>query len=1499
MFSSDNTADRLTVAAISTVGGITVGATLASVIAWYIHQSKITEEKRYRDILPTDELIQNRGKENEFDVTKIYERILEENLYPVIVDEYKQKRCENFIESVKKLALPQQLENTSESFIPSIGKALNENNEINESGVYETLFDLFKEYKGKDKMDVYIAMMQVLENILILYKGFLVENLVAGEDESEKIKKINLAMINVVSTLANSPMFEHRDFRYAVWKTDREITLPKIINLLENIGKETIEIQQNLAIAKQGKEKQSAINKATLGIEEFFDRLGSKDTYQTDRYNMYLRKDGILKYTTNSIQNSMNDPDDLVPNIIKKHISNTYAVFKAPKIQSPKHSEFSYFNYLMNVTNENLREENSRKALLPRIATMTTDKFSKPLQSKDVESVASDIEECLKFFNIAQAMQADLNKRLDDYGWVNLCLTHEFQYRQKLIDIFLERAIEIAKDDILIENGYFEQCLARTNDHQFINTAKNEDKSYLAIGKDRISNADKNTLINSSSTINEHFNVPLNNMAHAKALSNTSIQLDNIKKIDKEWENLPKRASMNAAREGIQYTGSKRINISNEYLINIAFATQYDEKIQTALKQLNKIGDSKLNEYIDTLNEIKNTKFEFKIKETGTGYLAGMGVVKKTAYSISSDNRQNVVITPKALSDLQEFFAEYQLGFAKSAQPNLLLFEFTSEKLKLNIPTFHNKESINKFKNDLDYFTNKFNKFLEDFPNNGFSSAIKAKCEALTYQLDSLNNGIDTSEIEFERIEREQEKHKNNQVLSEIEARLKIKMQELTKYQEEVNSIIDTLFKENREVFEKLATSIKEKHANTDKILNEEKKTINELVNTTFSDIQKNIETIANQHTEINQLNENANKLASESNQISSQSNQAPLDQNLILIEKLKEMGPKIISEILNSVKTVHQKIIDDLQSKNTLLETEKTEINNKLEESKKLNAEMISEIAEIKECNTTVTEKLNLVSEELSRQTETITNVDNKLRTLSATVKSIIEKFNQTDIAASINAFEEDIKALNMTNIDQADTERIKRISENYIKSRPIIDFAVTLVQKITVDIDDIIKTNNLSKNSNEAMASNTREALDILLIEQRRINELEETAKKYIVAYDNILKRYVESLEKDKIANENRTRQIQEMSKNLNDAHQKLTQLHEKEISELTTKNESLLLENSTQKTTIINLENKISGLQINRANLESEYGNSLNNLTTNADSSQKKISNNLTMFGNHVTKELGSIKSVLEASENLISDNHKRASSDMDDAHSSLEQIQFDVSNMVETVSGNNILPTYDDPILKLRNLCTDFAITINSDYKTRLENEWFSKFGDEDYTGTQKHKWMTALKTKMVPGVSDDDFFETFRALLLIYFQNKDGNGAFNLKKTTIGKSVIELMNEPEYLDIRLQLFGSSKDLSYEKLAGKLKDVSNTAKNIALEEINKNNPREKLTIKQFGKVDNSLAKISDTLRLHKFDFKKHTKHNNKLLAEKDRMFKTVDPTQQANYNPFDNMMKPTPR
>src|SRR5205085_9814940 len=122
------------------------------------------------------------------------------------------------------------------------------------------------------------------------------------------------------------------------------------------IGQEAIVAHKKMSIVEISQQKFWKIWNFASYIAQALERMSVEPIYRLPRLNMYnpfKRKDRIIHYNINSWNDSLSDVNDIMANIIIKHIKNAYNTLFTESKEKNIAGAFSHTNYLLNKTNIN------------------------------------------------------------------------------------------------------------------------------------------------------------------------------------------------------------------------------------------------------------------------------------------------------------------------------------------------------------------------------------------------------------------------------------------------------------------------------------------------------------------------------------------------------------------------------------------------------------------------------------------------------------------------------------------------------------------------------------------------------------------------------------------------------------------------------------------------------------------------------------------------------------------------------------------------------------------------------------------------------------------------------------------------------------------------------------------------------------------------------------------------------------------------------------------
>jgi len=778
MFSATDNSMIAGLTGLAGLTSLTIGISFTAMITKLIEDSEKDRNQRIHNLIARKDLTQNSGKDNEYDVIKSYKTRLSA-LFNVIQQHYGLEKKNEFEKIIMSSALciksdEKDSHGNKMVYIPDLSIGLIKRNWLKHSGIDESIIEIFEAYKiakvtEKEGIDVNVAMMQILQNIIIIYKEFITENknipeniiaIKEGDDRSNKLspgklEAVNTAMTTFVKELENSCMFRDRSFKLIQFKeTKRQMNLPKIVKLINDMGEEAVNFQRKLTIIGMSNEKFKKLWNAASYFAQSLERMSESAIYKLPRldcYSPYKRKDGIIYYDIHSWNDSVSDKNDLMANVIIKHMRNAYSTFLTNFHKENKNEEFSHTNYLINLSSEPTSYEEFNKINLPSIAYIKTrtEKFNQALNECDLKNVIPYVNQYFNYIYIAAAMQADLSTQLNALGWQGLSLSGELEDRLKLISIFTKRALEIARNDILGETAYFRQFIERTNDADFINEALNQDESFYntITNHSHIIKADKDKQYDA--TPNAMFNISLNHMLHAEAMKKAGDEFHDIEIIDKKLSSITNSKSFN---ESIATNIPSKYD--DEFYYHLATICQDDNILKENILGMNGINGNinNLKQYIHCLDTIK--RYGAELFED---YIFPQENIADDDYTyIKTKFKQEYKIKGSILNKFHLFMKE------QSNKKQAIFKLGESYQYKRNDFLLKNKENILEYRNNIASFIKEliaeFNgQFHKKYHMNEyyyFFLSLEKKCNRLIKYVDQLNNGINIDEKEIENLKK-------------------------------------------------------------------------------------------------------------------------------------------------------------------------------------------------------------------------------------------------------------------------------------------------------------------------------------------------------------------------------------------------------------------------------------------------------------------------------------------------------------------------------------------------------------------------------------------------------------------------------------------------------------------------------------------------------------------------------------------------------------------------
>ena len=312
-------------------------------------------------------------------------------------------------------------------------------------------------------------------------------------------------------------------------------------------------------------------------------------------------------------------------------------------------------------------------------------------------------------------------------------LSNELEFRQQLIQIFLNRAIEIASSEILSEHSYFGQYIARMNDTEFVKAALDEDKSSFMTAFLKTFNQTFSAKIYDISNIkdedrrklyqvttkNETFNISLNQLAHAKDLNIAGNLLAESWQSNEQIILLAQQASVVADKK--PYSIKQAGTIDHEYLYVLAILCRADSTLKKMVMQIQtrRVRDKKiLTGYIFNLKRIM--KYFSSITESYSYVQENMMTRIIDVYCCADNSASSEIISN---DDGRE--ERYQL----SSYDKCMFHDFMKQESLSNTSFFTMKLIDDKFcfKARYYYFKNKMD--INQFKESLFQFAVRFRSE--------------------------------------------------------------------------------------------------------------------------------------------------------------------------------------------------------------------------------------------------------------------------------------------------------------------------------------------------------------------------------------------------------------------------------------------------------------------------------------------------------------------------------------------------------------------------------------------------------------------------------------------------------------------------------------------------------------------------------------------------------------------------------------------------
>lgn len=1496
--------------AIAGATGFVAGVGLAAYIGSLVTKYKVTEEQAKRNILNKTELnYEYLGKTH--NVATDYAFILK-NLYSEISQTVGDADLSaQFKKAIDKNALARTDEDDdSNIFIPCLTMNMQnflDSKKTDSSGAEDAILGTFQSYKDAkgNKMDHYLAIVQILENIVIIYRELLREQIkIPGDEQTEKLINLKNAFLGFMKSFKTSGLYHHKGWDKR--ESKREKIFPKIEDAIIQMSDEAITKQKLLSIAQQSEEKKHSILTAFEGMAECFERISEKDIYSSLKYRRFSRQSGIIE---DGVTTKMSPEDDLISNIMKvkwKNVINTFFLDQNNQKQNPG---FSYFNYLINVTDENhpAPAEESGQVYLPRIAE------DAGIIDADVVADAPAIRQYFKYLMMAAAMQADLTKRISDFGWVNLTMTGEFAFRNQLINSFLERAQQIEKEltakkkpatekEPNPKGNFFHTFMTFTSDADQMALEQEKDAELLTVGADRISPADKGTgklALLVDGKVNDRFGLPLTNYAHAMAARKASQNFNDIAKIDKEWENIAEKAQQAAKKEGLTVVGAGGSKVDDEFLYNVALVCVDDQKLRdifSANLRSDNTNSLALYNYVVLLSDIKknmgeDASYEMSYAGHDKAPTAEITVTKEgqTTYpkkGISAEQMDKIQVASffKDLSENEELKQVFKEIFEIEIKADTDSIRFTPKKIDLV-----DKESVSVFYDNLVKLESFFGRnYLEvkygDSSKVGSSlSGLLNKISAITNQVEKFNEKIDISPEEILRIEINRQQSEYNSALRAMRDQHEAVTGELVKklntLQGTQKEIIENLLKNSDAIIGKLMGVIEQQNSKYIDLLKSSNNDIEAVVEQSFVEIKASLQDLNEKRDALYTTIDKTIEAAQENSAIANkavESNKETLERTNTQFVELTSAAMEILTSISNKVEKGNTSLIATYDKKISEMDGKLVEKEKESEQLKEENAAINNTVDELNDSNTKLNENLDKLKGNLAEQEKRSKSIASELAELHSMAQNLVSDSKKSDTDTDTDT-DADNKKFSFADTKQKLEERVNKLSES--KTLSVHDLAEiketnTELQRlfgylksaedfsnvITAKIESIVKDHQLNAQLTKTNVDTVSD-MKITLSEQRnQLNHLKEQIAVLQGKLEISMQNEIQTL-KDTI------QLMKEHKTELSQQSTELAVMKSEGVAQLQAQIEAqkILIEELRTKNTTMEAEVKAANNKSDQATAELEVKKQEHAAAMKAseakvtekeavilDLIKQNMSNTLARF----TEIDSSIKASCEASQNelkiqqrIYEQEQAKIDAEMKTVKTRIEGLNNLLVAAPQPAALAPLLPTTKKTSAEILKTLRDACVALIGEIETDAASHYTKSASDITKLG-----WINQLANELTrSGLTNSDFFTKFKALLIVCLENKDGNEWHRSSYTHMGGKIVDWLDQDEYTAIQGYLFGKGKyyyNATYYELAGKLRTDNDAI--AAAKTIMARGDDDKLTIEQFGEKANTQALLSSFLK-----------------------------------------------
>lgn len=735
----------------------------------------------------------------------------------------------------------------------------------------------------------------------------------------------------------------------------------------------------------------------------------------------------------------------------------------------------------------------------------------------------------------------------------------------------------------------------------------------------------------------------------------------------------------------------------------------------------------------------------------------------------------------------------------------------------------------------------------------------------------------------------------------------------IEKLQGEQKKIVEKLFSINNRIFEKLINTLSEKTGQFHQVLTDAAINIERSIKSSFSEIISELthaqEYIFNSFEEILESSTAATDL-----------NDDILRKVDTLFNFVDQIVPdtirKIFNEMTSSTKEIHEQSkakISELENTLEILEEHESMASQEKENAKnsirQLSGQVILLEDQLKHSNAALTdqraniEKVDTELKSLEKMADELSEIANGEEYIHARkiVDRGIVKFLSPNSASLKEEYAKDTSYID---------NEVNDIIHHYNKIVSMINIAEKMATTIKKKIQEIILINTAIGDKNTSVAASVDKMSGALINHKTYIAELKSQIDKLQDRYEiarneriNDLKDQITSMKGQEKKIENLTAALQEKQKWCDEMVEKTTVVLREQFDSLKNDNDILKAEKKELRGKIDSLNEELSSAKKEsqqKANLASSHESRLRETVIGVFAESMKRFDDI---GNEIKQDS---QKTFEKQKKNQRMQHKK----LEKVNHRLNKVKIDISNTTDIFRGikhdpaaNPRITNNQENINKFKMSCLNLIKSINEITKKRLQ--------DESEAGRKKWNWMNNIAASLEKeSLSTQDFLNSFRSILIVYLQNKNGNKWYHFKRTATGKKLVTELNQTNNKNLRELLFGQSDNITYDMLAGRLLS-DHQATETALTMMKQDNNKDvTLTINQFTLRDSSLTSLAlekmlemeeisnnnnnlqqENIVLQEkiYRVKKKAKHNKKEIAEKIEKI-VSQPVNMSSYNPF---------